>query len=82
MRQFYILIEKGVAMPHLLSWTHVMSILPIDNVYKANYFMKIAEEQNLSYRKLREKIKNMNQYVIILRIKSKREHLKLLLLIS
>ena len=46
-------------MPHLLSWTHVMSILPIDNVYKANYFMKIAEEQNLSYRKLREKIKNM-----------------------
>ena len=50
MRQFYILIEKGVAMPHLLSWTHVM--------YKANYYMKIAEEQNLSYRKLREKIKN------------------------
>ena len=58
MRQFYILIEKGVAMPHLLSWTHVMSILPIDNVYKANYYMKIAEEQSLSYRKLREKIKN------------------------
>ena len=58
MIQFYILIEKGVAMPHLLSWTHVMSILPIDNVYKANYYMKIAEEQSLSYRKLREKIKN------------------------
>ena len=58
MRQFYILIEKGVAMPHLLSWTHVISILPIDNVYKANYYIKIAEEQNLSYRKLREKIKN------------------------
>ena len=39
-----------------------MPILPIDNVYKANYYIKIAEEQNLPVRKLREKVKNMNLY--------------------
>ena len=59
MRQFYFVLEKGVAMPHQLSWSHILSILPIDDVDKINYYIKIAEEQNLSYRnELRTKIKN------------------------
>ncbi len=58
MRQFYLLIQKGVAMPHLLSWTHINALLPIDDTNKINYYIKISEEQNLSYRKLRERIKN------------------------
>ena len=58
MRQFYFVLEKGVAMPHQLSWSHILSILPIDDVDKINYYIKIAEEQNLSYRNLRLKIKN------------------------
>ena len=58
MRQFYFVLEKGVAMPHQLSWSHILSILPIDDVDKINYYIKIAEEQNLSYRSLRLKIKN------------------------
>ena len=45
-------------MPHQLSWSHILSILPIDDVDKINYYIKIAEEQNLSYRNLRLKIKN------------------------
>ena len=59
MRQFYFVLEKGVAMPHQLSWSHILSILPIDDVDKINYYIKIAEEQNLSYRNLRLKIKNL-----------------------
>ena len=58
MRQFYFVLEKGVAMPHQLSWSHILSILPIDDADKINYYIKIAEEQNLSYRNLRLKIKN------------------------
>ena len=26
MRQFYIMIEKGVAMPHFLTWSHIISL--------------------------------------------------------
>ncbi len=58
MRQFYVLIQKGVATPHLLSWTHINALLPINDINKINYYIKISESQNLSYRQLREKIKN------------------------
>ena len=56
MRQFYFVLEKGVAMPHQLSWSHILSILPIDDVDKINYYIKITEEEKLSVRKLRDKI--------------------------
>ena len=29
MRQFYSLIKKGVAMPHQLSWSHILMLLPL-----------------------------------------------------
>ena len=31
MRQFYYIIEKGVALPHQLSWSHILSVSPIEN---------------------------------------------------
>ena len=58
MRQFYYVIEKGVAMPHQLSWSHIISILPINDINKINYYIDISADMNLSYRQLREKIKN------------------------
>ena len=58
MRQFYYIIEKGVAMPHLLSWSHILAILPLQNVNEINYYIDISIKQNLSYRNLRYKIKN------------------------
>ena len=33
-RQFYIVIEKGATMSHQLSWSHILSILSIDDVDK------------------------------------------------
>ena len=38
-----------------------MEIIPLNNVFKINYYIKISEEQNLSVRKLRARIKN-NEY--------------------
>ena len=57
MRQFFYFIEKGVAMPHQLSWSHILSLLPLNDIQKIKYYINITETQNLSYRELREKIK-------------------------
>ena len=58
MRQFYWLIEKGVAMPHQLSWSHILVLLPLKNKNEINYYINLAENLNLSYRELHERIKN------------------------
>ena len=58
MRQFYLLIQKGVAMPHQLSWTHINALLPLKNINEINYYIKITEDGNLSVRELRGRIKN------------------------
>ena len=58
MRQFYLIVEKGVALPHQLSWSHILAILPINNINEINYYISISIKQNLSYRQLREKIKS------------------------
>ena len=58
MRQFYLIVEKGVVLPHQLSWSHILAILPINNINEINYYISISIEQNLSYRQLREKIKS------------------------
>lgn len=61
MRQFYYIIEKGVAMPHQLSWSHVLSLLPLNNVDEINYYISIAISHNLTYRELRNRIK-LNEF--------------------
>lgn len=57
MRQFYNIIKKGVAMPHQLSWSHILSLIPINDINKINYYINISITQNLSYRQLRLRIK-------------------------
>lgn len=61
MRQFYYIIEKGVALPHQLSWSHILSLLPIEDINEINYYINVSIKQNLSYRELRNKIKT-NEY--------------------
>ena len=58
MRQFYLLIENGVAMPHHLSWSHVLALLPLKDKNKINYYVKLTKKLNLSYRELYKKIKD------------------------
>ena len=53
--------EKVPTLSAKLSWSHFDEILSIDDINKINYYIKICEEQNLSVRKLREKIK-LNEY--------------------
>lgn len=57
-RQFYLMIEKGATLSHLLTWSHYIEIIPMNNVTIINYYINICIYQNLSVRELRNKIKN------------------------
>lgn len=61
MRQFYLMIQKGQAMPAQLSWSHMLELLPLKNMDEIKYYIYITETQNLSYRELRER-KKSNEY--------------------
>ena len=57
MRRFYN-IAKSQTVSDLLSWSHYVELLKIDDINKINYYIRITEEQNLSVRKLRKHIKS------------------------
>ena len=57
MRQFYLLsIVAPVAQQ--LSWSHYCELIPLKDINKIKYYIKISIEQNLSKRELRIKIKS------------------------
>ena len=60
MRKFY-LFQKGQTVSAQLTWSHYIELLPINNMSEIKYYIKITEEQNLSVRELRNKIK-LNEY--------------------
>ena len=61
MKKFYNLIEKLATVSQHLSYGHYVELLPYSDIDKINYYIRITEEQNLSIRELRAKIKN-NEY--------------------
>ena len=58
MKKFYILCEKLATVSQLLTWSHYCEILSIDNIESSLYYIKLVEQQNLSVRQLRSKIKS------------------------
>ena len=60
MKQFYLTFknEKVSTLSTQLTWSHYTEILKITDINKINYYIKISEEQNLSVRELRQRIKN------------------------
>ena len=61
MRKLDILLEKLATVPQQLSYGHYVELLPYDDINKVKYYIKIIEEQNLSIRQLRTRIKS-NEY--------------------
>ena len=61
MRKFYFLIEKLATVSQHLSYEHYVELLTVKSIDTVKYYIKISEEQNLSVRELRSKIKN-NEY--------------------
>ena len=58
MRKFYSLIQKGATLSHQLTWSHYCELLSMKNISQINYYINLIKINNLSIRKLREKIKS------------------------
>ena len=61
MRKLFILLEKLATVSQQLSYGHYVELLPYEDINKVKYYIKIIEEQNLSIRQLRSRIKS-NEY--------------------
>ena len=61
MRKFYNIFSKSQAVPDQLTWSHYIELISINDINKINYYIDISIDMNLSYRQLRERIKN-NEY--------------------
>ncbi len=61
MKKFYNLIKKMATVSPKLSYSHYVELLPYSDIDKINYYIKITEEEKLSVRELRQKIKS-NEY--------------------
>ena len=57
MRKLFILLEKLATVSQQLTYGHYVELLPYEDINKVKYYIRIIEEQNLSIRQLREKIK-------------------------
>ena len=60
MRQFYLLANVAPVAQHL-TWSHYCELLPLKDVNKIQYYIKICIKYNLSRNDLRKKIKS-NEY--------------------
>ena len=58
MKKFFFLIEKLATLSQQLSYGHYVELLPIKKIEKIKYYITICEQNNLSVRQLRERIKN------------------------
>ena len=61
MLRFYELKEKVQTVSAQLSWSHYCELLSINSIDKIKYYIKVIEEENLSVRELRKRIKS-NEY--------------------
>ena len=57
-RQFYCLIQKVSTLSTQLTWSHYVELLSLEDISIVEYYIAICEQQNLSVRQLRERIKN------------------------
>jgi predicted nuclease of restriction endonuclease-like (RecB) superfamily len=61
MRKLFMLLEKLATVSQQLTYGHYVELLPYEDINKVKYYIKIIEEQNLSIRQLRDRIK-ANEY--------------------
>ena len=60
MRKFYLIFKDEIwnAVRTNLSWTHFRVLLTLNNFDEINYYIELANKQNLGYRELETRIKN------------------------
>jgi hypothetical protein len=68
-KKFYLLVKKMATLSPNLSYSHYVELLPYDDINKVKYYIKITEEQNLSIRQLRNRIKSNEYERLMMRLK-------------
>lgn len=58
MRKFFLLQEKLATVSQQLTYGHYVEVLPLNNIDEIKYYLMISEQQSLSIRELRKKIKS------------------------
>ena len=60
MKKLYFLMSetKVATLSQYLTWSHYVELLPIENINKIHYYIKLVEEQKLSVRQLRDRLKS------------------------
>lgn len=58
MRKFYILFSKSHSVNDQLNWSHYKELIILNDIEKINYYIDVSIKYNLSYRELRNRIKN------------------------
>ena len=61
MRKFYVVIQKGATLSHQLTIGHYIELLKLKSIKEINYYVYLIENQRISIRELRERIKS-NEY--------------------
>ena len=61
MRKFYVVIQKGATLSHQLTIGHYIELLKLKSIKEINYYIYLIENQRISIRELRERIKS-NKY--------------------
>ena len=61
MIKFFSLTQKLGAVPPILTWSHISKLLPLTDINEIKYYIDVTIRDNLSYRKLAERIKS-NEY--------------------
>ena len=61
MRKFYVVIQKGATLSHQLTIGHYIELLKLKSIKEINYYIYLIENQIISIRELRERIKS-NEY--------------------
>lgn len=58
MRQFYLEFQISQSLIGQLTWTHILTLLPLKNKNERNYYINLVILNNLSVRELKNEIKN------------------------
>ena len=56
MRKFYLIYQKGQAMPAQLTWSHYCELLSLKDINEINYYVKITIEQCQKIYQLQKKV--------------------------
>jgi len=62
MRQFFLTYPKGATLSHLLSWSHYVELLKIEDALERDFYLNQAVQENGSIRELKRQ-KNTNLFL-------------------